>query len=375
MPTSSLEIPFAWSRDLRRYVTPMNVANGLKCNCICPICKKDLIARQGDIKAWHFAHTSEEDDQACKNTGMTVWHRMVQDIFQDSLGQEIDLGLCQKTYIREVKAEYQLKHFPRVADLMVLLEPSGYDKFWCVIEICVTNPKDDDFALDMKKAGAPVVELKIETEFMENKMRITGEVAPIMDNLKKRILENSTPGSPFNARWMSLENIPEGLYAKTALNHDIPFDCLPGNEQELSPELSAKVFYLLTTANLPRSIRYAEKIDAGFWNSICSSQGIDVNEYCAVCLAKNPRSGNCRKCRSVFKKRLKKPRLDRLERYKAEKRLYKDLDDWDSLRFLSDYCTVCENETDPWQDLCQDCEAEWKKGQIKQMQTWGTEST
>ncbi len=42
---------------------------GNKCGCICPSCKTPLIARQGDLKEWHFAHqsknTQSETTTAC----------------------------------------------------------------------------------------------------------------------------------------------------------------------------------------------------------------------------------------------------------------------------------------------------------------------
>jgi len=33
-----------------------NVPRGAACNCICPSCKAPLIAKQGKLKEWHFAH-------------------------------------------------------------------------------------------------------------------------------------------------------------------------------------------------------------------------------------------------------------------------------------------------------------------------------
>jgi hypothetical protein len=39
------------------------VERGLDCNCICPSCDESLVARQGDVKSWHFAHSS---GSACK---------------------------------------------------------------------------------------------------------------------------------------------------------------------------------------------------------------------------------------------------------------------------------------------------------------------
>jgi hypothetical protein len=35
-----------------------SVDRGLECECFCPACSEALVARQGDKKAWHFAHVS-----------------------------------------------------------------------------------------------------------------------------------------------------------------------------------------------------------------------------------------------------------------------------------------------------------------------------
>lgn len=40
-----------------------DVQRGLKCGCCCPCCGEELIARQGDIKDWTFAH---KPDSCCK---------------------------------------------------------------------------------------------------------------------------------------------------------------------------------------------------------------------------------------------------------------------------------------------------------------------
>jgi hypothetical protein len=44
-----------------------NVPRGGKCGCICPSCKTPLIARQGDLKEWHFAHRTRNVHQDTKS--------------------------------------------------------------------------------------------------------------------------------------------------------------------------------------------------------------------------------------------------------------------------------------------------------------------
>ena len=52
-------IPFGLRLSDQQFVDVSEVQRGRKCNCICPSCKTPLIARQGEINEWHFAHASK----------------------------------------------------------------------------------------------------------------------------------------------------------------------------------------------------------------------------------------------------------------------------------------------------------------------------
>lgn len=49
-------LPFAVRQDTGECVDVHTVHQGARCGCLCPSCKAPLIARQGAIKVWHFAH-------------------------------------------------------------------------------------------------------------------------------------------------------------------------------------------------------------------------------------------------------------------------------------------------------------------------------
>ena len=56
----ALDFVFSWAQDRTgRMVYIDDVPNGLACNCICPNCKEQLLARHGMERAHHFAHHSE----------------------------------------------------------------------------------------------------------------------------------------------------------------------------------------------------------------------------------------------------------------------------------------------------------------------------
>lgn len=56
------------------------VERGRKCGCICAACGHQLVARQGEIRAWHFAHDVQSD---CKSMGETHIHLAAKQILRD----------------------------------------------------------------------------------------------------------------------------------------------------------------------------------------------------------------------------------------------------------------------------------------------------
>ena len=62
-------------------LTIEEVESGLGCNCVCPACEKQLIARKGDVKAHHFAHYKSED---CLSGLETALHKLSKEIISKS---------------------------------------------------------------------------------------------------------------------------------------------------------------------------------------------------------------------------------------------------------------------------------------------------
>ena len=48
--------------------------NGLQCGCTCPVCGGALIARQGKVREYHFAHAKEDSGEECRHAPETALH-------------------------------------------------------------------------------------------------------------------------------------------------------------------------------------------------------------------------------------------------------------------------------------------------------------
>jgi hypothetical protein len=78
---SDLELPYGVAQD-GRMVAVDQVARGLACQCRCPQCDRRLIARQGEILAWHFAHEAAEIN--CVGAFETMTHKLAKQIIADA---------------------------------------------------------------------------------------------------------------------------------------------------------------------------------------------------------------------------------------------------------------------------------------------------
>lgn len=62
-------IPFGLRKEDQMYVDVADVPKGRNCGCLCPSCHIPLIARQGKVNRWHFAHASRkirDVEQSCQ---------------------------------------------------------------------------------------------------------------------------------------------------------------------------------------------------------------------------------------------------------------------------------------------------------------------
>jgi hypothetical protein len=75
-----LEIELPYGLKDENLVSIDDVESGLACECFCPACKNQLIAKKGNIKVHHFAHYKIKD---CKSGLETAIHLLSKEIIAD----------------------------------------------------------------------------------------------------------------------------------------------------------------------------------------------------------------------------------------------------------------------------------------------------
>jgi hypothetical protein len=147
------------------------VPRGLACNCICPKCAGALVARQGDVRIAHFAHTVQT---TCDGGTESVLHRLAKELISgmdsmsipayEFLGREVvgsrTVEYCslvtseEKVAFSRVQVEHRLSGM--VPDLLL----------WCgdrtlIVEIAVTHRVDEFKRAQIAEVGLPAIEIRL----------------------------------------------------------------------------------------------------------------------------------------------------------------------------------------------------------------------
>jgi len=166
-PSRRLRNPFAITAD-RRIVGVDEVPRGADCGCFCLNCEEPLIARKGDEVVHHFAHHS---DGGCgSGSEESALHKAAKNVLVSSPGKGIALGIGgYRCRLDSAEQEKTIPNSPRRGDVLAMIsytrgktgqlyraqaEYTGLLN----IEICMYNPKDDQYAQEMSDVGIPVHE-------------------------------------------------------------------------------------------------------------------------------------------------------------------------------------------------------------------------
>ena len=85
METRSLLQCFAVDKNGRVRAVE-EVARGLACDCVCPTCGEAVVAKQGEIRGWHFAHVSGAE---CVGAAESALHHAAKQTLVDAKGMHV----------------------------------------------------------------------------------------------------------------------------------------------------------------------------------------------------------------------------------------------------------------------------------------------
>lgn len=157
-----------------------NVPNGLKCNCVCPHCGKELVARNNpkNKREHHFAHRGGAD---CKGARMTTLHKLAQEVI--AAETKVMLPEYRKQFVQK---EAELRTFEQVRlEAVCKIEDStrrpdciGYnnnenDSLW--IEIYCRHKIDENKRDEIRRSSQACIEIDfsniLNTDYTEESVR------------------------------------------------------------------------------------------------------------------------------------------------------------------------------------------------------------
>lgn len=206
------------------------VSKGLNCGVVCPVCQTKLVAKQGKIKKWHFAHyrSSTSQHKAC---GESYLHISAKEIIRKSIGNYLILPASIQRWsrkplgavplatnrfrIQSVDIEKHLSCINRRVDTWVsLLSAPPHQDIDVALEFNVHHAKDSDAIRDFEEANLFVAEVDLSYDRVLDISEKKG--LSVVEALSSLILTHTD-----NKRWLSHRNYGRNLRCK----HPDLIDC------------------------------------------------------------------------------------------------------------------------------------------------------
>ncbi len=170
MEAGSLLQSFAIAKN-GRIVSVEEVERGQACECTCPCCHGSLIARQGDVRVWHFAHATGAD---CEGGAESALHLAAKAVIERAGGIMLPSMSVKRTHVLadgrratadasrpdtwvdlyEVKTEVDLGTV--IPDVIGRTADAAY-----LIEVGVTHFVDSEKLAMLQDLGSPAIEIDL----------------------------------------------------------------------------------------------------------------------------------------------------------------------------------------------------------------------
>lgn len=155
------------------------VERGILCNCICPICTQDLVAKtKGEKRTPHFAHSNGAEE--CKGARMSMLHKLAQEVIQEE--SKVMLPAYKGKHIHhdaklqafdEVRLEEICKNETSIRRPDCIGTPFNDKTLW--IEIYCTNPIHPEREADIQSREQYCIEIDfsdlLDTDYTKESVR------------------------------------------------------------------------------------------------------------------------------------------------------------------------------------------------------------
>jgi len=157
--TDIMDINLPYGLRNNKLVSIEEVESGLACDCLCPACKNQLIARKGEIKIHHFAHYKSED---CLSGLETALHKLSKEIIANSKTfttpivyyPNTTFEIFEETVIPIDNVTLETRMGEIIPDIVI--ESKGKN---LLIEIVVSNPVGWTKTQRIKSESLPTIEI------------------------------------------------------------------------------------------------------------------------------------------------------------------------------------------------------------------------
>lgn len=163
MPEPSLRLPYGLREGLLTHVS--KVASGLACGCVCPACNEPLVAKKGESRQHHFAHSAGSD---CATAVETALHLAAKNILDTSPelvlpavaarfdGTKGDVLLAPEQAYKVDRVELERRAGNTVPDVQVWIRGRRV-----AIEVRVTHEVDAAKAARFRTMGLSAIEIDL----------------------------------------------------------------------------------------------------------------------------------------------------------------------------------------------------------------------
>ena len=192
------KLPYALQNNI--LVSIEDVERGLACNCICPGCGSNLMAKKGRINIHHFAHYKED---ACIGGIETALHLAAKEIIQKQkriVLPPLKVKISNSKYTEDYATESEMIKFDKV-DLEVMMGDIKPDVILqigrksLIVEVAVTHFIDEEKYEKIKAKGIAAIEI---------------DLSDLKDGFSKEDLANMVIFSYRNKKW--IHNTKEAFF-------------------------------------------------------------------------------------------------------------------------------------------------------------------